>query len=71
MPKFGQILPDFGLEWEYLAIFFKKKLHVSKLDLLDQRGRAKNQNTRFLIFGLWPGLISVPSINEYEKVQIS
>ena len=37
MPKLGQFLADFGLEKEYLAIFSeKKKLHVSKLDLLDQ-----------------------------------
>ena len=36
MPKFRQFLADFGLEKEYLAIFSKKKLHVSKLDLLDQ-----------------------------------
>ena len=36
MPKFGQILADFGLEREYLAVFFQKKLHVSKLDLFGQ-----------------------------------
>ena len=40
MPKFGQFLDDFGLEREYLAIFFEKKLYVSKLDLLGQPGWA-------------------------------
>ena len=39
MPKFGQFLADFGLKREYLVIFFKK-MHVSKLDLLGQRGWA-------------------------------
>ena len=36
IPKFGQLLDAFGLEMEFLAFFSKKKLNVSKLDLLDQ-----------------------------------
>ena len=35
-------------------------MHVSKLDLLGQHGPASSRKPRLFIFGVWPGLISVP-----------